>query len=87
MEEIELLLSSQLAMVSLGRLLLEILPLLQLFRIRKGYAINALQGLCIAFALPEARPMLDRKEREDRGRGRTEGANKQAGDLQEVLPL
>ena len=41
-EEKQILVTSQLAMVSLGRFLLEMLPLLELFGVREGHAIDTL---------------------------------------------
>ena len=51
-EEEELLFPPQLAVVSLGGLLLEHLPLLQLLLVREGDAVDPLEGLSVRLALP-----------------------------------
>ena len=40
------------AVVSLGRLLLEVLPLLELLGVGEGHAVDALQGLGVRLTLP-----------------------------------
>lgn len=50
-------------MVSLGSFFLKVLPLFELFVVRKRDAINALQALAIAIALPVGRAVLGQLER------------------------
>lgn len=52
MEEEEVLITPQLAMVTLGSFFLELLPLLQLLGVREGHAIDTLQRLRLTLALP-----------------------------------
>ena len=43
---------ANLSVVTLGRLFLEVFPLLELFGVWEGNAVNSLEGLCICFAFP-----------------------------------
>ena len=52
MEEKQVVLFAELTVVPLGRLFLEILPLLQLLGVWEGDAVHPLQGLSLAVSLP-----------------------------------
>ncbi len=56
---------ANLSVVSLGGLLLEVLPLLELLAVRKRDTIDALQALSVAVALPVRRRVLGQLERLD----------------------
>ena len=56
--------ASQFAMVSLRRLLLDLLPLLELLRIGERDAVDALQAFPVGLALPVGRRILQTKRKE-----------------------
>jgi hypothetical protein len=62
-EKEQLLFLADFAVISFGRFLLEMLPLFELLRVRKGNAVDSLQTLAIRVALPVGRGVFGQLKR------------------------
>ena len=80
MEEEEVLLLTDLSVVTLGSLLLEVLPLLQLLGIWERDTVDSLQALAVRVALPVRRGVLGQSESLDLSRMTDVGSTAQINE-------